>query len=192
MPELNFAANQLQNPYLDLIDEVNNNCVKLNEVQFGFGVLVKAWPDSFTKVQELLTSYLKVQEVPRLRNFVNRHNIYCAFLAPGQFIIFGHEPNMIEEIANLFEADIASVLDISHSRRCFRLSAAKSTLVLNKGLPINLEDEEFGIGKAFQSTIHSMGVIVFKTGADEFLIFTSASYSVSFVEWLFEASAEFG
>ncbi len=89
----------------------------------------------------------------------------------------------------------AIVTEIGHSRSVLRIAGPKSELLLNRGLPIDLDPSVFPANSFAQSAIHHMPVLVHKVDTTHELAFdayVSRELAVSFWEWLTEAAAPLG
>ena len=77
----------------------------------------------------------------------------------------------------------------------FRVAGPRSDLLLNRGLPIDLDPEVFPVNAFAQSAIHHMHVLVHRVDIAHALVFdtyVSRELAVSFWEWLTEAAAPLG
>ena len=87
------------------------------------------------------------------------------------------------------------VTEIGHSRTIIRISGAPSPTVLNRGLPIDLDDKAFPPGSFAQSVIHHIPVLVHRIdagGEPAFDVYMTREYALSFWAWLIEAAEPFG
>ena len=166
--------------------------LSINEVRYQNMILIKSWPDSAKDADAILATYLGVNVLPTVGNFVNPEETYCAALSPGHFMIFSNNRSLYSEVQKLLSADIASVVDISHSRCGIHLSGKNSTTLLNKGISINLNDDALPEMSVLQSSVHSIGIILFKVQYEDYLIFSYSSFFDSFYTWVIDSAAEYG
>ena len=123
---------------------------------------------------------------------VLRHNdIYIASLLPGHYMIISDRQNLQSELSKIITAENAAVIDISHSRRGIHLKGVNASLVLNKEIAIDLSNKVLPANTVVQTDIHSIGVILFKFTAEDFLIFSYGSFFKSFYAWLIDATKEY-
>lgn len=101
----------------------------------------------------------------------------------------------------LRQLDVASfggdavVSELGHGRTVLRIAGPRSDLLLNRGLPIDLDPEVFPTNAFAQSAIHHMHVLVHRAdvaGELVFDVYVSRELAVSFWEWLTEAAAPLG
>lgn len=144
------------------------------------------------KVESKLASFLDVAVLPNGNAFISNEDINCAVLSPGHYMIFSNELSLSDEALGIFNANEASVVDISHSRCGTGLSGKNSTAILNKGVAINLSDEAIPNMSVIQTSVHSIGIIIFKIQYDDYIIFSYSSLFESLYEWLIDSAIEYG
>ncbi|MBT5185907.1 MAG: hypothetical protein HOH19_03490 [Kordiimonadaceae bacterium] len=166
--------------------------LSIKEARYQGMVLIKSWLDSVKKADVIIANYLGVDALPEIGGFIFQNDIYCAALSPGHYMMFADNELLCSEILNLFSADIASVVDISHSRCGIRLKGKYSDCLLNKGIAVNLHDDALPEMSVVQSSIHSIGVILFKMSHDDYLVFCYSSYKTRFYEWVIDSAKEYG
>ena len=89
----------------------------------------------------------------------------------------------------------AVITQLGHGRTVLRVSGPNSDLLLNRGLPVDLDPEAFPANAFAQSAIHHMHVLVHRVdlaGGLTFDVYVSRDVAVSFWEWLTEAAAPLG
>lgn len=166
--------------------------LSINEVRYQSMILIKSWPGSAKDVDAIVATYLGVDALPAVGKFISQEDTYCATLSPGHFMIFSSNGLLCSDVSKLFSSDIASVVDISHSRCGIRLSGKNSTTLLNKGVAINLNDDALPKMSVLQSSVHSIGIILFKMQHDDYLIFSYSSFYDSFYAWVIDSAEEYG
>ncbi|MBT5074277.1 MAG: hypothetical protein HOJ34_04345 [Kordiimonadaceae bacterium] len=166
--------------------------LSIKEVRYQSMVLIKSWPDSAQKTDAILAAFLGIDALPVVGDFISQNDIYFAVISPGHFMMFSNNELLCSEISKLFSADIASVVDISHSRCGISLNGKNSDNLLNKGIAINLTDDDLPGMSVLQSSIHSIGIIMFKLQHDDYLIFSYSSFFDSFYAWVIDSAEEYG
>ena len=166
--------------------------ISIAKVHYQNMILIKSWPGSAKDVDAIVATYLSVDTLPEVGKFISRDDTYCAALSPGHFMIFSNNLLLCSEVPKLFSSDIASVVDISHSRCGIRLSGENSKALLNKGIAINLNDSALPKMSVLQSSVHSIGIILFKMQYDDYLIFSYSSFFDSFYAWVIDSAEEYG
>ena len=84
---------------------------------------------------------------------------------------------------------------LGHGRTVLRVTGPESDLLLNRGLPVDLDPEVFPANAFAQSAIHHMHVMVHRVdiaGELAFDVYVSREVAISFWEWLTEAAAPLG
>ena len=89
----------------------------------------------------------------------------------------------------------AIVTAISHSRTVVRIAGTGARMLLNRGLPIDLEGGVFPVDAFAQSVIHHIPVLVHRVELDgdgAFDVYVTRDYTLSFWEWLTDAAQSLG
>lgn len=166
--------------------------LSINEFYFKSMILLKSWPDSAENAAAILKAFLNVKALPKMGYFIIENDVYCAMLSPGHYMLYSVDEGLCSKISALVSSEIAAIVDASHSRRAIRLSGKNSTRLLNKGIAINLTDDSLSGSTVLQSSIHSIGIILFKFKGDDYLIFSYSSFFESFNEWVIDSALEYG
>jgi heterotetrameric sarcosine oxidase gamma subunit len=87
---------------------------------------------------------------------------------------------------------LASVSDQSHGRIILRIGGPKSRPVLTKGTPVDLNGDNFPIGKCAVTQMAHVGVHLARTGDETFELSVFRGFAESFWEWLTLQSEEYG
>ena len=91
--------------------------------------------------------------------------------------------------------DEAVVTDIGHSRTVLRVGGSQSRVLLNRGLPIDLDEGAFPADSFAQSVIHHMPVLVHRLDREDdagFDVYVPRDFAFSFWQWLTEAAEPLG
>ena len=166
--------------------------ILISEPHFNSMVLIKSWPDSSEIMNKILEEYLSLSQLPKVGEFIFQDNIYCAMLSPGHIMLFSFRENLCPEITKIILPEIAAIIDVSHSRRGLRIQGKSSTNLLNKGIAINLSEDNFPELGVLQSSIHSIGIILLKLEPNNYLIFSYRSFFDSFYAWVIDSAKEYG
>ena len=164
----------------------------IGEFNFQSMILIKSWPNSVEVTTALLAKYLNVKLLPKVGEFTFKNDIYCAVLSPGHIMLFSTLEIKFSDVSEILSPEMAAIIDISHSRRGIRLQGENSSNLLNKDIAIDLSDDAFPELRVLQSSIHSIGIILFKLQSDDYLIFSYSSFFESFYEWVIDSAQEFG
>ena len=91
--------------------------------------------------------------------------------------------------------DDAVITDIGHSRAVVRIVGPAAPVVLNRGLPIDLDEEAFPVNAFAQSVVHHIPLLVHRIELDRdvgFDLYVPRDFAVSFWEWLITAAEPLG
>lgn len=89
----------------------------------------------------------------------------------------------------------AVLTELGQSRTVLRIAGSASQALLNRGLPIDLDDSVFTADSFAQSAIHHVPVLVHRidvVGIPTFDVYLPREYSQTFWEWLAELIEAFG
>jgi heterotetrameric sarcosine oxidase gamma subunit len=166
--------------------------LSIGEFSFKSMVLIKSWSDSVEITDTLLAKYLGVKLIPKVGQFISQDDVYCAVLSPGHIMLFSTHESRFSDVSKILSPETAAIINVSHSRRGIRLQGEKSTSLLNKDIAIDLSDDAFPELRVLQSSIHSIGIILFKLKSDDYLIFSYSSFFESFYAWVIDSAEEYG
>lgn len=159
-------------------------------------VQVAGWRRNFESVCDRLAEILNCR-IPTEIGRANSCGDRSVFrVRPERLWITGSSSD--EVLRQLDDASLggdAVISELGHGRTVLRIAGPGSDLLLNRGLPIDLDSEVFPADAFAQSAIHHMHVLVHRVdGAGElvFDVYVSRELAVSFWEWLTEAAAPLG
>lgn len=159
-------------------------------------VQVSGWPESFNAVCQTLQGIFATPMPADGLKAVSNGDRSVFRVGPERLWLTGKAGDPVfGKIDELVPGDQSVVTEISHSRTILRLSGAASPTVLNRGLPINLDDKVFPPGSFAQSVIHHIPVLVHRIdarGGPTFDVYVTREYAVTFWEWLIEAAEPLG
>ena len=167
------------------------NDLSINKIRFKSTLLIKSWPDTIENTTSIISSHFELQSLPKVGAFLIQKNMYISALSPGHYMIISDHQDLYLKLSKIITSENAAVVDTSHSRRGLRLKGADAPLILNKEIAIDLSNKTTSDFAVIQSEIHSIGVIVFKLSAEDFLIFSYSSLFESFYEWIIDAKKEY-
>ena len=159
-------------------------------------VQVSGWRSSFGSVCETLAATLNVEIPIDLRRATSLGERSVFRVGPERlWITCPSNDEILRRLDAASLGDEAIVTEIGHSRTVLRIRGAKSDLLLNRGLPIDLDPSVFPADAFAQSAIHHMPVLVHRVNISQELVFdayVSRELAVSFWGWLTEAAAPLG
>ena len=166
--------------------------LSISEVRFKSMVLIKSWPDTSKNIESIIISYLKLSSLPEMGAIHFQKDTYIATLSPGHYMIFSDHQNLLSELSKIIVPENAAITDVSQSRRGIRLKGKNAPIVLNKEIAIDLSNEATPESTVIQTSIHSIGVILFKLSLEDFLILSYSSFFESLSSWLIDSTKEYG
>lgn len=159
-------------------------------------VQVSGWPGSFHAVCQKLEELLGSPLPQDCRRALTRDDRSVFRVGPERLWLAGpaHDP-LPRRIGSALPGSEAVITEIAHSRTVLRITGPGSCMLLNRGLPIDLDDAVFGPASFAQSAIHHIPVLVHRLdleGSPAFDLYVTREYAVSFWEWLIEAAESIG
>ena len=151
---------------------------------------------NFESVCDGLAAMLKGQIPSGFRRAASFGDRSVFRIGPERLWIAGpSNDDVLRRLDHVTLGEEAIVTEVGHSRTVFRVAGPRSDLLLNRGLPIDLDPEVFPVNAFAQSAIHHMHVLVHRVDIADALVFdtyVSRELAVSFWEWLTEAAAPLG
>ncbi|MBZ0259518.1 MAG: hypothetical protein K8F90_02825 [Hyphomicrobiales bacterium] len=159
-------------------------------------VQVSGWPESFAAVCATLGRLLKLAMPNDCRNAALGNGRTVFRVGPERIWAAGEAADgALQTISMSALGGDAVVTEIGHSRTVIRIGGAEGRTLLNRGLPIDLDEPVFPENAFVQSIIHHIPVLVHRvpsTGGLVFDIYVPREYAVSFWECLLEAACALG
>lgn len=118
------------------------------------------------------------------------------WLGPDEWLVVGSERaagDTIARLAGAFEAEAASIVDVSAQRTVIEVAGARSRDLLAKGCSLDLHPRAFGPGQCAQTLLARAGVIILPRVAAEptYWVLVRATFAEYLAEWLLDARAEY-
>ena len=156
-------------------------------------VQISGWKSNFELVCDRLAVILGVGIPTSYRRAISLGDRSVFRIGPERLWITGQSNDDVLRGLDVarFGAD-AIVTEVGHSRSVLRIAGPKSGLLLNRGLPVDLNPSVFPANSFAQSAIHHMSVLVHRVDLSHepaFDTYVSRELAVSFWEWLTEAAA---
>lgn len=154
------------------------------------------WPASFDALCRTLETLLACRMPGDGRRAVSQGARSIFRVGPERLWLAGPaEDNVLSTLGKTLAGVNAAVAEIGDSRTVLRVAGVDAKLLLNRGLPVNLEDDAFPVEAFAQSLIHHMPVLVHRVGvsaSDAFDVYVTRDYALSFWEWLTRAAESLG
>ena len=93
-------------------------------------------------------------------------------------------------LMDLFDAETAVVTDLGHSRTCLHVAGNRVVEFLNRGLPVDLENQEED--RVINTALHGVSLMVHKIGSDSFDIYVPRAFARFLLEWMEDTGRQFG
>ena len=159
-------------------------------------IQMSGWPGSFDAICARIAAALGVLVPVDCLTVTTHDDVSILRVGPTRLWFVGDAgSDRLDHFLATLQASDAVVTEIGHSRTVLRLSGAQARTVLNRGLPIDLDDSAFPGNVFAQSIIHHIPVLVHRLPSEDdtvFDIYVAREYAVTFWEWLTEAAAPLG
>lgn len=160
-------------------------------------VQISGWPNSFNSTCEKLQAALNIEMPDDLKHAVSDRDRSVFRVGPERLWLTGpSDDQALQSFDESILGEEGCVTDISHSRTLIRISGPATRTLLNRGLPVDLDNDLFPVGAFAQSAIHHIPVLVHRTESEDqccvFDVYISREYAVTFWEWLIEAAQALG
>ena len=159
-------------------------------------VQVAGWRGSFDSVCDRLAAILNCRIPTDLRRASSTGGRTVFRVRPERLWIAGSSNDEVLRPLNVESLGEGAVIaQLGHSRTVARVTGSKSYVLLNRGLPIDLDPQVFPANAFAQGAIHHMHVMVHRVdvaGELAFDVYVLRDVAVSFWEWLTEAAAPLG
>lgn len=159
-------------------------------------VQVAGWRSSFDSVCDMLAEILNCRIPTDLRRATSSGGRSILRVRPERLWITGSSNDEVLRDLNVESLGGDAVMTrLGHGRTVLRVTGPESGILLNRGLPVDLDPEAFPVNAFAQSAIHHMHVLVHRVdiaGELAFEVYVSREVAISFWEWLTEAAAPLG
>lgn len=162
----------------------------LHEIVAGSVVQVVAWPEGAARVRSAVAEAVGVA-APPLGRAAGDDAAWVAHVAPGRYLALAGSPGLAARLETLLGAGDGAVIDLDEARTVLRLEGPKSAAILAKGVALDLDPAAFPVGRAAQTSIHHIDLMLHRRGDDVFDIVVFRSLAQSLGEWLLDAGLEF-
>jgi len=158
-------------------------------------VQVAGWPESFGRVCSLLGDRLGLTVPGDCCTAASTKGHTVFRVGPERLWIAGATDSLAQPADRAALREIAVVTELGHSRTVIRVTGAAAATLLNRGLPVDLDETMFPEHGFAQSAIHHIPVLVHRLVSPTlpaFDVYVPREYAVTFWEWLVEAAGSFG
>jgi len=162
----------------------------LAELRLPGIVQVTAWPDTAEDAGKAIGELFGKAPGP-VGAAVEHGPVTVITVAPGRYILASEDDALASALSAALPASEAAVTDLSHARTMLRLSGEAAVDILGKGLAIDLHESVFPAGRAAQSVIHHIDVLIIRREDEAFDLVVFRGFGLSLAEWLLDAGLEF-
>ena len=145
---------------------------------------ITCWSNTLSDTENFFQKELSIQSSPNFNKGV----------IEKEFSLWRIEPLkwwLLEKNIALPE-NLGSSLDLSHSFTCIYISGEKTSVLLNRYLPIDLRENIFPQASSASSAIHHVSVKLLKYSSNNYYLFIPRGFALSIWEILLESSKQFG
>lgn len=151
---------------------------------------------------------LRAQATPEVRTVLSQHAgcglpvqplesarrgaLSALWLGPGEWLLVGGSDDLGVRLEAAFRGHFVTVTDVSDAYCTIRLAGPQAIEVLAKGCSLDTHDSVFPPGRVARSLLAKAGMILYRTGQEEFEIYVARSHADYLWRWLEDAGAEFG
>ena len=163
----------------------------LAEKKPGSLAMVTAWPETLAKVEAVLSELLGVN-APAAGTAAVSEATTVAAIGAGRFFVATEATDLAARLeAALLSAD-AAVTDLSHGRTILRLEGEAAAEILSRCVAIDLDLSVFPVGRAAQTMIHHVDVLIVRRAEQSFDLWALRSFAEALAEGILDAGLELG
>ncbi len=145
---------------------------------------VAAWPETVQQVGELAAQVTGADEAPGpCQSSLGAHGALL-LVEPLKWWVLGSSPADID-------AEVGTILDLSHARTVVRVSGIEAAAFLNRHLPLDLRESSFADGAVATTAIHHVSVTLWRD-VSSFLLFLPRGYALSLWQGFVTSGEQFG
>ena len=145
---------------------------------------IACWPEKLIELNNLLAKKLNVNNMPSFNKGIIFENNSLWRMEPLKWWLF----NCGIEVSD----EIATTLDMSHAFTGIEIKGDRSTLFLNRHLPIDLRNKNFPDLSSASTAIHHVSVKLFKISSNNYCLYIPRGFALSIWEILLETADQFG
>jgi len=159
-------------------------------------VQIAGWHDHFAAVCRRLEGRMGFAVPDEGRRATTADDRVLFRVGPERLWLAGpRDASLAGQLEAALPADDAVVTDLGHSRTVLRLQGPGRRLLLNRGLPIDLDESVFPDNAFAQSVVYHIPLLVHHVklpGGGAFDLYVPQDFAASFWGWLLDAAASLG
>jgi sarcosine oxidase subunit gamma len=115
------------------------------------------------------------------------------WLGPDEWLIVSQvaPDTLLDALSEAVGDAHAAVVDVSANRTVLELSGPAARPVLEKGCPVDLHPRAFGPGRAVNTTLARVPLLLWQVGPDTYRLLPRSSFAEYVARWLLDAMQEF-
>lgn len=153
-------------------------------------VQVAAWAQSMGEASAVLGRLSGLNVPQRTGATASDAKLAILCVGPGKWLLTS-AGEIDQSLWRALTIEIAALTDLGHAFTNIRLSGPRVLDLMAKGPAIDFEGA-FSSGSVARSTIHHMGVTIFRPSAECFELFVYRGFARSLWHWVIDSAAEFG
>ena len=176
-----------------MIKSVEECSISIEEV-VDFGIIIFKADFSDTQTRNLLKATTGV-EVPGIGKISIDEKFSIAWMSTDEYAIIlkrRESDKIAKKIITKMKNKHHLCVNMSDSRRCFRLLGKGWREVLSKGIPADLNPDVFGVGAFRRTRIANVAVAIWTISNNEAFLVSSYSVGSFIFDWLKTASLKTG
>jgi methylglutamate dehydrogenase subunit D len=163
----------------------------LAERRPGSLAMVTAWPETVSKVEAALSELLGVK-APAAGNAALSEATTVAAIGAGRFFIATEATDLAQRLESALLSADAAITDLAHGRTILRLEGEAAAEILSRCVAIDLDLGVFPVGRAAQTMIHHVDVLIVRRAEQSFDLWVLRSFAEALAEWVLDAGLEPG
>ena len=167
-----------KNPFNNNTNITFKELVNLNLKQ------ITCWPNTYSDTENFFKKELNINHLPNFNRGVLDSEFSIWRMEPLKWWILDNNLSVPEELG--------TSLDMSHAFTCIHISGNKSSLLLNRHLPIDLREKIFPEASSASAAIHHVSIKLLKFSANNYYLLIPRGFALSIWEILLETSKQFG
>jgi sarcosine oxidase subunit gamma len=172
-----------------MAEQPSDPAFAMTELQGWSLTQLESRPDYGAGLEEALRRSWNLALPPRVGDVLGQVPVQAMRVAPDRVWILAESAAALPAAA---AESWASALCLTHGRRRYRLVGSRCMEVLAKGIALDLDGSGLASGRAAQTQLHRVPVVLHRREAQSFDLFVPRSFSESLEAWLADAARETG
>ncbi len=166
--------------------------VTIGEIAIAALYQLAGWPATFRQSAEPVLAALGLTGLGNYSEARTTDKCTAFRIAPDRLLIQSTSLGSWSEAAGLIDPSELVVLDLSHARTALSVGGTQSEHLMTRLVSINVAIERFAVGEFRQTGIHDIAVLIHRTAADTFVVYTPATWSGAVFDYITECARPLG